>query len=67
MTDISIWHWLLIVLLLTVVANGAIAQRKGRWVAGWAVLGLLFNPIALVVLLCLPSLRIGPELAHVAR
>ena len=60
----NFWLWLLIVLLLTIVANGVIAQRKGRSVAGWVVLGLLFNPITLVVLLCLPSLRIGPELRN---
>jgi len=55
MGAISIWQWLIFVVLVTTVANGIIAQRKGRSVAGWVVLGLMFNPIAFVVLLCLPS------------
>ena len=55
MSNLSVWHWILIVLLLTIPANGIIANHKGRSVAGWVILGLMFNPIALVVLLFLPS------------
>ena len=58
MGSISIWHWLLIVVLVMTVANGIIAHSKSRWVAGWVILGLMFNPIAFVVLLFLPSRRI---------
>src|SRR5262249_52464825 len=55
---LSIWHWLVLAVIATIVANGFIARHKGRSVAGWVVLGLLFNPIAFVVLLCLPSERL---------
>jgi hypothetical protein len=62
MGGLSIWHWMLIVVLITTVANGIIAHRKGRWVAGWVILGLMFNPVAFVVLLCLPSLKLDLSL-----
>jgi hypothetical protein len=58
MDGLSIWHWLLIVVLVTMVANGVIASRKHHSVAGWVILGLMFNPVALVVLLFLPSLQL---------
>jgi hypothetical protein len=58
MGGLSIWHWMIIVVLVTTVANGIIADRKGRSVAGWVILGLMCNPVAFVVLLCLPSLRL---------
>jgi hypothetical protein len=58
MGGISIWQWLLIVVLVTTVANGVIAHRKNRWVLGWVILGLMFNPIAFVVLLFLPSRKL---------
>ena len=58
MADLSIWQWLLVAALVTTVANGVIAHRKSRSVLGWVVLGLMFNPIAFVVLLFLPSRRL---------
>jgi len=58
MDGISIWQWLLIIVLITTVANGFIAKRKDRWVLGWVILGLMFNPIAFVVLLLLPSRKL---------
>jgi hypothetical protein len=58
MDGLSFWHWLLVIVLVTPVANGIIAHRKNRWVAGWVILGLMFNPVALVVLLFLPSLKL---------
>jgi len=61
MNDLSIWHWLVIILLLTPVANGFIAHYKNRSVANWVILGLLLNPIALIVLLFLPSEPEGPR------
>ena len=58
MDGLSFWHWLIVLVLVSVVANGIIAHRKNRWVAGWVILGLMFNPVALVVLLFLPSLKL---------
>lgn len=59
MDQLSIWHWLVIVILITPVANGIIAYRKNRSVLNWVMLGLLFNPVALVVLLFLPSQKVN--------
>ncbi len=53
--NMTLWEWLLVVMLATVVANGLIARAKSRSVFGWVILGLMFNPVALVVLLFLPS------------
>lgn len=58
MEGLSIWNWLLIVVLVTTVANGIIAIRKNRSVAGWVILGLMFNPVALVILVFLPSRKL---------
>jgi hypothetical protein len=58
MDGLSIWHWLLIIVLVTTVANGIIAYRKNRSVAGWVILGLMFNPVAFVVLLFMPSRKL---------
>jgi hypothetical protein len=58
MGGISIWQWLLIIVLVTTVADGVIAKSKNRWVLGWVILGLMFNPIAFVVLLFLPSRKL---------
>jgi hypothetical protein len=55
MTGLTIWEWLLILVLLTTVANGFIAHAKTRSVLAWVILGLMFNPIAFIVLLFLPS------------
>lgn len=53
MDQLSIRNSIVIALLLTLVANGVPAYREGRSVAGWVMLGLLFNPIALIVPLLL--------------
>ena len=37
------------------VATGMLASKKGRSVPLWIVLGILFNPIALIILLCLSN------------
>jgi hypothetical protein len=58
MGGLSIWHWLIIVVLAMTVANGFIASRKNRSVVNWVILGLMFNPIAFVVLLFLPSRKL---------
>ena len=58
MNGLSLWNWLLIVVLVTTVANGIIANRKNRWVAGWVILGLMFNPVAFAILLFLPSRKL---------
>jgi hypothetical protein len=58
MGGISIWHWLIVVMLAMTVANGFIARRKNRSVVGGVVLGVMFNPIAFVVLLFLPSRKL---------
>ena len=56
MLGLSIWHWLLLLAVLVMtVATGVIASRKNRSVAGWVILGLMFNPIALIMLSFLPD------------
>jgi hypothetical protein len=54
-------QWLLVVVLVTTVANGLIANRKNRSVAVWVILGLMFNPVAFVVLLFLPRSATHPH------
>ena len=51
----TFWEWMLVLLLASAVANGFIARAKSRSVWGWVVLGLMFNPVPLAVLLFLPS------------
>jgi len=46
---------MLVLALASVVVNGFTAHPKSRSVLGWVVLGPMFNPIPLVVLLFLPS------------
>ena len=41
---------LLIVTVLFAIGCGLLARSKGRNPAGWAALGLLFGPLALIVL-----------------
>ena len=56
MLGLSIWHWVLLaVVLVMAVATGVIAFRKNRSVAGCVILGLMFNPVVLIVLLFLPD------------
>ncbi len=57
MNPLSIWHWRIMVLVMT-VANGFIARRNGRSALGWIIFGLMFNPIAFVILPLLPPLRL---------
>jgi uncharacterized membrane protein HdeD (DUF308 family) len=56
MTGLSIWLWLAIAVLASMVLNPWIAYRKNRSPWLWFVLGLLFNPVALVILLFRPAL-----------
>jgi hypothetical protein len=60
MTGLSIWLWLAIAVIATMVLNPWIAYRKNRSPGLWFVLGLLFNPVALVVLLFRPTLPRPP-------
>ena len=60
MTGLSIWLWIAIAVLATCVLNPWIAYRKNRSPWLWFVLGLLFNPVALVVLLFRPTLPRPP-------
>jgi len=60
MTGLSIWLWLAIAVLATMVLNPWIAYRKNRSPWLWFVLGVLFNPVAFVVLLFRPSLSRPP-------
>jgi hypothetical protein len=64
MTALSIWEWLLILVLVTTVANGFIAHHKRRSIIVWVILGLMFNPFAFLVLLFLPSNRWNLPLAR---
>lgn len=56
MASLSIWLLLAIAVLVTIVLNPWIAYRKNRSPWMWLVLGLLFNPVAFVVLLFRPTL-----------
>jgi len=55
MAEASIWQWTAIAVLVTVALNPFIARRKNRSAWLWLVLGVLFNPIACVILLFLPA------------
>ncbi len=56
MAGLSIWLWAAIAVLATMVLNPWIAYSKNRSPWLWFVLGVLFNPIAFVVLLFRPTL-----------
>jgi hypothetical protein len=60
MTGLSIWIWLAIAVLAACVLNPWIAYKKNRSAWLWFVLGLLFNPVAFVVLLFRPTLPRAP-------
>ncbi len=60
MTGLSIWLWLAIAVLATMALNPWIAYRKNRSPWLWFWLGVLFNPVAFVVLLFRPSLPRPP-------
>jgi hypothetical protein len=60
MTGWSIWLWAAIAVLATIVLNPWIAYRKNRSPWLWFVLGVLFNPVAFVVLLFRPALPRPP-------
>jgi hypothetical protein len=55
MYDLSLWQLILIGLLVLCAVTPLIAYKKNRSAVLWFVLGLMFNPLALVVLLCLPA------------
>ncbi|MFY9895316.1 MAG: hypothetical protein WAK63_14420 [Xanthobacteraceae bacterium] len=56
MLGLSIWHWLLLAVVLAMtVATGMIAHRKNRSVTGWVIIGLMFNPVVLIILPFLPD------------
>jgi hypothetical protein len=55
MQDPSLWQLILIGLLVICVVTPVIAYKKNRSAALWFVLGLMFSPVAFVVLLCLPA------------
>jgi len=56
MLGLSIWHWLLLAVVLGMtVATGMITSRKNRSVVGWIILGLMFNPVVLIILPFLPD------------
>ena len=48
-----VWAW--IVWIIGGVAAAFIAWRKGRSVVGWAILGLVFSIIAVIVVAVLPG------------
>lgn len=56
MLGLSIWHWLLLAVVLGMtVATGMIASRKNRSLVWWIILGLMFNPVVLIILSFLPD------------
>lgn len=60
MTGLSIWLWAAIAVLATIALNPWIAHQKNRSPWLWFVLGVLFNPVAFVVLLFRPALPRPP-------
>ncbi|HEX4554800.1 MAG TPA: hypothetical protein VH249_12485 [Xanthobacteraceae bacterium] len=55
MYDLSLWELIVIGVLVLCAVTPVIAYKKNRSAVLWFVLGLMFNPVALVVLLCLPA------------
>jgi multisubunit Na+/H+ antiporter MnhB subunit len=48
-----------VVVVIVALACIVLASRKGRDIRIWAVLGLVFGPVALIALLLLPSVQTG--------
>jgi len=61
MTGLWIWLCVAVAFVATCVLNPWIAARKNRSALLWFVLGLLFNPVALFVLLFRPACRARPN------
>jgi uncharacterized membrane protein YoaK (UPF0700 family) len=55
MAGLSLWIGVVVAFVAMCAITPMIASKKNRPPALWFVLGLLFNPIALVILLRLPS------------
>jgi hypothetical protein len=55
MPILSFWHWMAVAVIAMCAVTPWIAYLKNRPVFLWFALGMLTNPIAFVVLLCLPS------------
>jgi hypothetical protein len=51
------WPELLVLVAVFVVLCATLARHKGRSIGPWIALGLIFGPIALIVLALLPSKR----------
>jgi hypothetical protein len=56
MPDMSIWLWMAVAVVVMCAVTPWIAYAKNRSALLWLVLGLMFNPIAFVILLFLPAL-----------
>lgn len=48
------WGWL-ILWIIVAAAAAFIASAKNRSAVGWGILGFLFGPLALVIILVLPE------------
>jgi len=66
MHEPSLWQLIVIGLLAICVVTPVIAYKKNRSAVLWFVLGLMFNPVTLVVLLCLPARTRKPYLPPAA-
>lgn len=56
----------LVFAVIGAVGAGAIAGRKGRSVAGWAILGALFPLIAIIIVAALPAIETVEDAANEA-
>lgn len=55
----AIFFW-----LIMIIATGALAASKGRWVFGWVFNAIVFAPVTALILLALPNLRTEREAAR---
>ena len=60
MSQMSIWLWMAIVVLVMGLATPLIAYRKNRPVVLWLALGVLFAPIPFFMILFIPALPRPP-------
>jgi len=55
MANMTIWAWAALAIVALSFTNAMIARWKNRSMTLWFILGLMFNPISFIVLLCLPT------------
>lgn len=66
MTNLSIWQWAAIAVVIMGLITPVIAYMKNRPVFLWLALGVIFAPIPFFIILFLPSLPRPPYRPPVA-